>query len=119
MLKIDLKDCPEFIGGDNTILREMLHPAKQDVTFRYSLAHATVVPGEESLPHRLTTSEVYYILEGRGVVYIDNEEAAVGPGQTVYIPPRAVQYIRNTGDTDLTFLCIVEPAWKAEDEEVL
>src|SRR5207237_5163266 len=101
MLKIKLEDCREFIGGDNTILRELLHPAKQDVSFRYSLAHALVTPGEVSLPHRLATSEVYYILEGQGVVYIDNEEASVGPGQAIYIPPHSVQYIRNTGDTDL------------------
>jgi mannose-6-phosphate isomerase-like protein (cupin superfamily) len=86
---------------------------------RYSLAHATVVPGEESLPHRLATSEVYYILEGRGVVYINNEEASVGPSQAIYIPPHAEQYIRNTGDADLKFLCIVDPAWRVEDEEVL
>jgi mannose-6-phosphate isomerase-like protein (cupin superfamily) len=119
MLMVNLKDCAEFIAGDNTILREVLHPAKQDMTLRYSLAHAVVRPGKVSLPHRLASSEVYYILEGRGTMYIDDEQAEVGPGQTVYIPPHAVQSIRNSGDTDLKFLCIVDPAWKAEDEKIL
>jgi mannose-6-phosphate isomerase-like protein (cupin superfamily) len=36
----------------------------------------------------------------------------------VYIPPGAEQHIRNTGAGDLKFLCIVDPAWRAEDEEV-
>jgi mannose-6-phosphate isomerase-like protein (cupin superfamily) len=119
MLKVSLNDCPEFVAGDNTILREILHPEKQDVALRYSLAHATVRPGEVSLPHRLATSEVYYILEGKGIMYIDGVQAEVGPDQTVYIPPHGVQSIRNTGDTDLKFLCIVDPAWRAEDEEVV
>ena len=50
---------------------------------------------------------------------IDGETARVRPGQAIYIPPHAVQFIRNTGSVDLVFLCIVDPAWRVEDEEVL
>jgi len=119
MLVISLNDCAEFVAGDNTILREILHPDIQSLQFRYSLAHAVVKPGEVSLPHRLATSEVYYILEGTGIMQVDDEKAEVGPGSTVCITPHSVQSIRNTGRTDLKFLCIVDPAWRAEDEEVL
>lgn len=115
----DWQKCEEFIAGDNTILRELLHPVKADLKLRYSLAHATVKPKESSRPHRLKTSEVYYILEGEGAMYIDDESANVHPGQAVYIPPGARQYIHNPGDSDLIFLCIVDPAWRPEDEEVL
>jgi mannose-6-phosphate isomerase-like protein (cupin superfamily) len=119
VLVVDMKDCAEFVAGDHTILREVLHPAKMDVQVRYSLAHAIVQVGEVSTAHRLATSEVYYILLGRGLMHIDGEEVEVGPGQTVYIPPGAVQYIRNVGEEDLAFLCIVDPAWRAEDETVM
>ncbi|TET15192.1 MAG: cupin domain-containing protein, partial [Candidatus Thorarchaeota archaeon] len=43
----------------------------------------------------------------------------VGPGDTIYVPPNAIQYIENTGDTNLVFLCIVYPSWRAEDEELI
>lgn len=115
----DLKDCQEFIAGDNTILRELLHPDKADLNLRYSLAHAVVKSGDTSQPHRLKTSEVYYILQGKAIMYIDDEQQEVRPGQAIYIPPLAKQYIQNTGDSDLVFLCIVDPAWRVEDEEVL
>lgn len=115
----DLEHCEEFIAGDDTILRELLHPDKADIKLRYSLAHAVVKPGKTSLPHRLKTSEVYYLLEGEGNMYIDNERARVHPGQTIYIPPGATQYIQNTGSSDLKFLCIVDPAWRIHDEEVV
>ena len=118
MLVVELGNCLEFIAGDKTVLREVLHPDKVPVAVRYSLAHATVRPGERSLPHRLRTSEVYYVLEGSGLMVIDGEEREVGPGSTVYIPPGAEQHIRNSGASDLKFLCIVDPAWRAEDEEV-
>jgi len=45
--------------------------------------------------------------------------AEVHADDAVYIPPDAKQYIQNTGESDLIFLCIVDPAWQAEDEEVL
>ncbi len=117
----DLKNCPEIIAGDKTILREFLHPGKDkiDLQLRYSLAHALVKAGATSSPHKLKTSEVYYILEGEGVMYINDESAIVRPGQVVYIPPSAKQYIHNSGHSDLKFLCIVDPAWRAEDEEIL
>jgi mannose-6-phosphate isomerase-like protein (cupin superfamily) len=119
MLIRELNDCPEFIAGDNCVLREILHPAKADLAFRYSLAHAVVKPGDTTWEHRLRTSEVYYIIEGEGVMHINGESSPVHSGSTVYIPPTARQCITNSGKKDLAFICIVDPAWRKEDEEVL
>jgi mannose-6-phosphate isomerase-like protein (cupin superfamily) len=115
----DLKKCEEIIAGDNTTLRELLNPLKENILIRYSLAHAKVKPGDISYAHRLKSSEVYYILEGEGEVYIDSEKEKVSAGQAIYIPPNSIQRIKNTGISDLVFLCIVDPAWKPEDEEVV
>lgn len=115
----DLKDCEEFTAGDNTKLRELLHPDKADLNLRYSLAYAVLEPGLTSYLHKLKTSEVYYIIEGEGEMHIDDEVKKVIPGQAVYIPPESKQSITNTGSMDLKFICIVDPAWRVEDEEVL
>jgi mannose-6-phosphate isomerase-like protein (cupin superfamily) len=115
----ELQDCPEFTAGDNCALREILHPDKEDLALRYSLAHAVVKPGDTTWEHRLRTSEVYYIIEGEGTMHINGESAPVRPGSTVYIPPMAKQSITNSGKRDLRFICIVDPAWRKEDEEVL
>lgn len=112
------KDCPEFLAGDATHLREILHPDKMDIALRYSLAHAVVKPGETSFKHALTTSEIYIILDGKGRMVIDNETQEVSKGHVVYIPPNAVQCIENIGTEDLIFYCIVDPAWREEDEIV-
>lgn len=113
-----VKDCKEVIAGDDSILRELLHPEKADLQIRYSLAHAKVPPGRATKLHRLKASEVYYIMAGHGLMHIDKESFEVNPESAVYIPPHATQYIENTSDSDLIFLCIVDPAWQEKDEEV-
>ncbi|MGF1482543.1 MAG: cupin domain-containing protein [Cyanophyceae cyanobacterium] len=115
---VQLNDCEEFTAGDGTQLRELLHPDKQPLQLRYSLAHAIVPVGQTSTPHSLATSEVYYILSGQGEMHIDDAVDSVKPGDAVYIPPHAKQYIRNCGDDPLIFICIVDPAWRKEDETV-
>ncbi|MDO9512504.1 MAG: cupin domain-containing protein [Bacteroidales bacterium] len=112
----DLKNCEEIVAGDNTKLRVILHPDKEDLEIRYSLAHARLGPGKTSQPHSLKTTEIYYILEGEGQMHIDDECVNVFPEQTIYIPPMAKQHIKNIGNQDLKFICIVDPAWRPEDE---
>ena len=114
----DLRQCDEFLAGDSTTLRELLHPDKAELAFHYSLAHAVLPVGKSSQPHRLNASEVYYILEGNGRMHINDAIEIVKPEQAIYIPPHAQQFIENIGTTDLKFLCIVDPAWRMEDEEV-
>jgi len=114
-----LKQCPTFISGDRVILRELLHRDKGDFSFRYSLAHAKLPVKGVTIPHKLKTSEVYYILKGKGIMHIDKSSRKVGVGDTIYIPPHATQHIKNTGAVALEFLCIVDPAWMKADEEVL
>ena len=118
MLVQKLSACAEFMAGDSTHLRELLHPDKQPLALRYSLAHATLPVGQTSLPHSLKTSEVYYILSGSGEMHIDAETQMVEPGDAVYIPPNARQFIYNCGSEPLVFICIVDPAWRQEDETV-
>ena len=118
MLVKYLKDCREFIAGDGSFLSELLHPEKADISVGYSLAHAKVAAGQKTKLHKLKSSEVYYVTEGQGVMHIDQESFEVGRECVIYIPPNAVQYIENTGNSYLKFLCIVDPAWREEDEEV-
>lgn len=118
MLIRKLNQCPEFTAGDHTQLRELLHPDKQPIELRYSLAHAIVAPGQSSTPHLLRTSEVYYVLSGTAEMHINDETQLIEPGDAVYIPPNAKQYVRNTSTEPFVFLCIVDPAWRPEDEIV-
>jgi len=114
-----LAACREILAGDKTILRELLHPSRDPAAIRYSLAHAKLARGTASTPHRLKTSEVYYFISGHGLMHVDGDTTPVAEEQALYVPPGSVQHLENTGDDDLVFLCIVDPPWQKEDEEVL
>jgi mannose-6-phosphate isomerase-like protein (cupin superfamily) len=120
MLIKKFQECEEFIAGDESILRELLHPDKADLKIGYSLAHAKVRPGQLTKKHRLKgASEVYYIINGKGIMEINGEREDVYPGCAIYIPPEAEQSIQNSGDEDLDFICLVDPAWRPVCEEIL
>ncbi|MFO0774394.1 MAG: cupin domain-containing protein [Nitrospiraceae bacterium] len=119
MFKVSLQDRPEFLAGDHTRLRELFHPAKHSLAVGYSLAQGTIQEGGRSLWHRLTSAEVYYFIAGTGEFHLDDEVQPIGPGCTVYVPPGAKQCVTNTGVGVIEFLCLVEPAWRLEDEVVL
>lgn len=119
MIHVTLADRPEFLAGDHTLLRELLNPAKQPIALGYSLAHGTLAPSVRSKQHRLTSSEVYYIIAGRGRLTVDDSVIEVEAGSVVYVPPGGKQSLENSGSTAIEFLCLVDPAWRLEDEEVL
>ena len=122
MLLRRLQDRESITALDDTTVREILNPKHESQPFvlNYSLAHATLKPSEKSLPHKFhEASEVYYILRGTGLMHIDDEVAEVMPGDTIYIPPQAVQWIENIGADDLEFLCIVDPAWRPNAETLV
>jgi mannose-6-phosphate isomerase-like protein (cupin superfamily) len=107
-----------FTAADRSSICELLHPAGDGrLQMGCSIARGVVLSGQATLPHRIFGScEVYYILEGEGVVRIEGESAGVAPGRAVYVPPGALQQIENTGSGDLSFLCIVDPMWRQDNE---
>jgi len=115
----DISDCLEFLGPDGCSIRELISPHNDGVACQYSLAYARVRPGQCTLPHVLSSSEVYVILQGSGRMCIDDEFGDVVQGNVIYIPPNAMQYIQNSGLQDLAFLCIVDPAWRADDDRLV
>ena len=56
----------------------------------------TVEAGGHVAPHSHHTHEFYYILGGRAVMTIGEEEREVVPGDTIHIPPDVVHSIRPT-----------------------
>jgi mannose-6-phosphate isomerase-like protein (cupin superfamily) len=52
---------------------------------------------------------IYYILKGTGIVELDGNRTLVGPGTVIFIPPKVVHKIINTGFEDLIFIVVGSP----------
>ncbi len=119
MLKKTTQRITPFTAGDETLIREVLHPKNDGIALAYSLAFASLEPGQSSKPHVLQrSSEAYIIQKGRGRIFINGETEEVNPGDMAFIPAGARQHIENTGEELLEFWCIVSPPWQEKEEEV-
>ncbi len=114
-----INDIEAIIAGDHCFLKEIFHPGRNPVNTHHSLAYAWIDPQGKTLDHYLKQSETYYIVSGKGVMYIDHQPVEVCSGSSYYIPPECSQYLVNTGDEPLCFLVIVDPPWRKEDEFVV
>ena len=116
MIVKKIEEIEAFTGQEGTEIKQIFSPSETDNSIRYSIAHCTINPGERSKPHIMKTSEMYYILQGEGIMHIDSETKQVNQNDLIFVPPMSNQFLENSGEIDLTVLCIVDPAWKKENE---
>jgi mannose-6-phosphate isomerase-like protein (cupin superfamily) len=111
----NLNHVPAFITKDGSEIRELL--AHRNSCIRnQSLAEARLPPGGSTTPHRHgKTEEIYYILQGRGRMQIDDEIHKVVAGDAIAIPPGTRHQIMNMGEETLLFLCCCAPAYEDGD----
>jgi mannose-6-phosphate isomerase-like protein (cupin superfamily) len=99
-----------FITKDTSEIREILALKNQ------SLAEAKVALGEATLEHyHRSSEEIYYILEGKGQIKIEDKIREIEQGDGIAIPPGKRHKIWNTGSDELVFLCCCSPAYSDED----
>jgi mannose-6-phosphate isomerase-like protein (cupin superfamily) len=106
---------PAFITKDGSEIRELL-AYRNSAIRNQSLAEARVPLGSSTAAHHhVLTEEIYYILEGDGIVRLGKETRAVGPGDAIAIPPGTVHQITNSGSIVLKFLCCCAPTYEHAD----
>lgn len=115
-------DQSPYITRDGCTIRELMHPAvHSDLGVKgQSLAEAVVAAGQRTRLHRHRRSEeLYYIVQGEGLMTLGEAEFPVVSGDTVCIAPGTAHCIENTGVGDLKILCCCAPAYAHEDTELL
>jgi mannose-6-phosphate isomerase-like protein (cupin superfamily) len=55
-------------------------------------------------PHRHAPAEVYFVIEGEGIVTVDDVTSAVRTGTAVFVPGGAEHSLANTGSTTMRLL---------------
>ncbi len=102
-----------FTTKDGSTIRSLLDLSNAPVVSQ-SLAEATLPAGRETERHyHKVSEELYYLMDGRGVMEIDGTEREVGPGDAILIPPGAWHQIRAL--VPLRFLCCCAPPYSHDD----
>lgn len=118
-MKTRYADIPAYVTRDGSTIRELLHPSASPVR-NQSLAEAVVEAGGRTLLHRhRRTEEIYHVTAGSGIVVLRDERFAIGPGDSVLIPPGTAHCVEADAAGPLVILCCCAPAYAHEDTELL
>jgi mannose-6-phosphate isomerase-like protein (cupin superfamily) len=111
----NIQTVPAFKTKDGSEIRELL--AHRNSAIRnQSLAEARLPVAASTTPHyHPLAEEIYYILEGSGVMKLGAERKQVGVGDAIAIPPGQIHQITNSGNAVLKFLCCCAPAYEHTD----
>ena len=104
-----------FLADDGSLVQELAAPGNAPLT-RHSLAEIRHPAGTASREHsHRIAEEVYYVLEGEGMMRVDGQARAIGPGDVVVISPGQRHQVAQQGDGDLVLLVTCVPAYSLAD----
>ncbi len=77
--------------------------------------HVVRISKDSEKHYHTRLTETYYVLEGSGVMELDDERVEISPGDVIHIPPG----VRHRAVGSLTILNIVTPPFDPADEHVV
>ncbi len=118
-MKTEYSKIKAYETKDGSIIRELMHPAIHG-NKNLSLAEAIVPVKTATFLHLHNNSEeIYYILEGKGIMTLGDKMFEVKAGDSICIFPKVAHQIQNTGKEPLKFLCCCSPPYSHEDTVLL
>jgi quercetin dioxygenase-like cupin family protein len=112
MVNMPWKEYPGHFGG--ALSKELAGPSttgSSRVDFRIS--HYAPMAYVQEHVHKVQ-EQVYYVLDGEGILTLDDERHLMRRHDYVYVPPGVRHSFTNNGTEGLVFLVITTPA---DDEE--
>ena len=87
----------------------LVHPTNADTRY-FDFRLSSYQPKGYAEVHVHEVAEnIYYILQGRGIVELDGKKHLVEPHMIIHIPPGVRHGIFNTGLEDLVFVVVASP----------
>ena len=113
MVNLPWKEFPGHFGG--ALSKALVGPENSGssrIDFRISHYAPAAYVGEHT--HKVQ-EQIYYVIEGEGMLTLDKNSHVVRAHDYVYVPPGVRHSLTNTGLAGLVFLVITTPA---ADEEI-
>jgi mannose-6-phosphate isomerase-like protein (cupin superfamily) len=108
MLRVPWQEYPGHFGGAlSKALVDRGNTGSERIDFRIS-RYAPNAYVQEHV-HKVQ-EQIYYVLEGNGVLTLDDTEHLMGPHDYVYVPPGVRHSFTNSGLVGLVFLVVTTPA---------
>jgi mannose-6-phosphate isomerase-like protein (cupin superfamily) len=98
---VPVEKATAYHGGAGPFSRRTLLDGIPGSVFKY-VRDIYIPPGSFVGEHsHVADDEIFFIISGNGIMVVDDEERAVGPGSAILILSGSVHGIRNEGTEDL------------------
>ncbi|MGA9278152.1 cupin domain-containing protein [Ilumatobacter sp.] len=64
-----------------------------------------IAPGTEPTPHSLTAEDLFVVIEGSAVVWMQDLDSVANPGDVIVVPPDTLFELSNGSNEPLRLLC--------------
>jgi len=95
-----------IIPGAQSVDKQILL-GRADGVPTFSMRLFSLKPGGYSPRHQHPFEHLIYVLEGRGLAVGGEGETPLVPGNVMLVEPGEEHQLKNDGDTDFCFLCLV------------
>ena len=104
----DVHETPNIHHGEGVILRRSMFHEQSKLPIRMEVweLEPGVSEGDHTHAGNGELEEIYYFLEGKGVMSVEGEDVPIAAGDSVMVPPGIDHGFRNTGDSLLKLVLI-------------
>lgn len=101
------------------VTKVIIGPGASIEAKNFVIGYVTIYP-QGSVPfHSHVQEEVYIIISGEGIMYVDEEKQSVREGDYIYIPSNSRHLIKNTSSKEMKMIFCYSPKgivehWKME-----
>jgi len=107
----------EVPGHDGAAYSKMFISAKDARSQHFDFRLSCYQPKGAASSHRhRRVEQVYYVLEGEGLLTLDRDTFVLKPGSGAFIPPGVEHSIENTGLGNLVFVVATSPGNISSDD---
>jgi len=73
----------------------------------FAMRRFRIKPGGEIPKHHHHWEHELYVLEGKGIIGVDDKEYEISKNMFAYVPPDHIHWYKNPYNEDFVFLCII------------
>lgn len=118
-MKIFNKQNTKNTGDLEVLESHMLIGQNNVINTKISIQISTIPVNSAQALHNHQPEQCYYIIKGKGLMIIENEEQVVSSGDAIYVPANMKHGIRNIDQVELEYLTANTPAFDINYENSL
>jgi quercetin dioxygenase-like cupin family protein len=103
----DVESIPVEMEGAQNVIKQVL-VAPED-GYEGFMRMFTIAQGGNTPYHHHDWYHLNYVIEGEGIVTVNEKEYPLSKGSVAYIPGGTEHGFKNTGAGELRFLCLIPP----------